>query len=328
MSIRRLSVLAAAAVLLAVASVASIAFGAVDIPPHTVIDTLLGRTIDPGEARIVNGIRVPSLVEAILVGASLGVAGAVLQGALQNPLASPDVIGVTAGAGFGATLILLVFPASVALLPLGALAFGLLAAALVFAFAWTGQNRGSVTKVILAGIAIAALFAAATTSLLVAFPGSVQSVIFFLAGGLTPNGWTDLREFWPYFALGGIISLLLIRPLDRLALGDDVAASLGSRPLVTRLLAGLSAALLASSAAALAGLIGFLGLIVPHLMRMAGGTSRHAFVIPASALAGATLLVAGDLLARVVADPIVLPVGPFMVVLGVPLFLWLLRRQV
>jgi len=328
MNARRLSVLVVAAALLVVASVASVALGAVNIKLGVTIDTLLGHPVDRGEARIINGIRVPSLVEAILVGSSLGVAGAVLQGALQNPLASPDVIGVTAGAGFGATLILLVFPASAALLPLGALAFGLLAAALVFAFAWSGQSRGSVTKVILAGIAIAAIFGAATTSLLVAFPDRVQSVIFFLAGGLTPNGWTDLREFWPYFALGGIVSVCLVRPLDRLALGDDVAASLGSRPLVTRLVAGFAAALLASASAALAGLLGFLGLIVPHLVRMAGGTSRHAFVIPASALVGATLLVAGDLLARMIAKPIILPVGPFMVVLGVPVFLYLLRKQV
>lgn len=327
MNPRRLSVLVVAAILLAVASVASVAYGAVDLPVSTVIDTLLGKTVDPGAARIVNGIRVPSLVEAILVGAALGVAGAVLQGALQNPLASPDVIGVTAGAGFGATLILLVFPSSVALLPLGALAFGLLAAALVFSFAWSGRSRGSVSKVILAGIAIGAIFSGGTTSLLVAYPDRVQSVIFFLAGGLTPNGWLDLREFWPYFAAGFIVSAWLIRPLDRLALGDDVAASLGSRPLVTRLAAGLAAALLAASAAALAGLLGFLGLIVPHFVRMAGGTSQHAFVIPASALCGATLLVAGDLLARTVAS-VVLPVGPFMVVLGVPLFLWLLRKQV
>ena len=327
MNPRRLSVLVVAAILLAVASVASVAYGAVDLPVSTVIDTLLGKTVDPGAARIVNGIRVPSLVEAILVGAALGVAGAVLQGALQNPLASPDVIGVTAGAGFGATLILLVFPSSVALLPLGALAFGLLAAALVFSFAWSGRSRGSVSKVILAGIAIGAIFSGGTTSLLVAYPDRVQSVIFFLAGGLTPNGWLDLREFWPYFAAGFIVSALLIKPLDRLALGDDVAASLGSRPLVTRLGAGLAAALLAASAAALAGLLGFVGLIVPHFVRMAGGTSQHAFVIPASALVGATLLVSGDLLARTVAS-VVLPVGPFMVVLGVPLFLWLLWKQV
>jgi iron complex transport system permease protein len=327
MIVRRTFVLVTLAVLLVLASIASLVFGSVDLPLDQVLDTLRGITVPRETAVIVNDLRVPNLVEAIVVGAALGVAGAVLQGALANPLASPDVIGVTAGAGFGAALILLAFPGKVALLPIGALLFGLGAALLVFGIAWSGRNRGSVTKVILAGIAIAALFGAGTTSLLTAYPERVQSVIFFLAGGLTPDGWREMEAFWPYFTFGFILAIFLIRPLDKLALGDDVAASLGSRPNVTRLVAGLCAALLASAAAALVGLLAFLGLVVPHVVRMAGGTSRHAFVIPASALAGATLLTAGDLLARVVAKPEVLPVGPFMVVLGVPLFLWLLRRQ-
>jgi iron complex transport system permease protein len=119
-----------------------------------------------------------------------------------------------------------------------------------------------------------------------------------------------------------------MRPLDRLALGDDVAASLGGHPRRVRLTAAVAAALLASSAAALAGLLGFLGLVIPHLVRLAGGSSSHRFVVPASALAGAGLLVAGDTLSRVVLAPIELPVGPLMVVLGVPLFLWLLKDAV
>src|SRR5690606_35890106 len=128
---------------------------------------------DGPERKIVMEIRLPTAVEAVAVGAALGVAGAVLQGALANPLASPDVIGVTAGAGFGATLILLAFPGSVALLPVGALVFGLVAAAVVFTVAWTGRNRGGIGQVILAGIAVAALFGAATTGLMTAFPERV-----------------------------------------------------------------------------------------------------------------------------------------------------------
>lgn len=320
--------LGAAGAALAAAAVASLVLGAVEVPLGTVIDALTGRLEDGPMRQIVLQIRLPVAVEAIGVGAALGVAGAVLQGALANPLASPDVIGVTAGAGFGATLILLAFPGSVALLPLGAFGFGLLAALIVFAIAWSGVHRGGVGRVILAGIAVAALFGAGTTSLMTAFPERVQSVIFFLAGGLTPNGWTELTSFWPYFAVGFLLAASLVRPLDRLALGDDVAASLGTRPQLIRLLSGITAALLASVAAALVGLLSFLGLLIPHLVRLAGGTSSHAFVIPASALAGAALLTAGDVMARNIAAPLVLPVGPFMVVLGVPLFLWLLRRAV
>jgi iron complex transport system permease protein len=196
----------------------------------------------------------------------------------------------------------------------------------VIAIAWAGPGAGSIGRLILAGIAISALFAAGTTSLMSAFPDRVQSGIFFLAGGLTSNGWANMEVVWPYAGAGLVLAVLLIRPLDRLALGDDVAASLGARPRAIRAVTGVAAALLAASAAAIAGLLTFLGLVVPHLVRMAGGTAAHGFVVPASALAGATLLLAGDTLARVVLAPIELPVGPLMVALGVPLFLWLLRR--
>jgi iron complex transport system permease protein len=307
---------------------ASLALGAVDIPLATVVDALTGDA-DPGPLRqIVLDLRLPRTVEAVLVGAGLGVAGGLLQGALGNPLASPDVIGVTGGAGFGAVLILIVFPGSIALLPVGALFFGLLAAGLVFAVAWAGPNAGGVGRLILAGIAIAALFGAGTTSILVAYPDRVQSALFFIAGGLTSDGWGDLKVVWPYFAAGFVLAIGLARPLDRLALGDDVAASLGTRPRLIRLVAGIAAALLAAAAASLAGLLGFLGLVVPHAVRLASGTSSNTYVLPVSALGGAALLLAGDTLARTVRAPIELPVGPFMVVIGVPLFLVLLRRAV
>lgn len=313
---------------LALATVTSLALGAVKVPISEVIDILLGKGQGGPNEKIVESLRLPRTVEALIVGAALGIAGAVLQGALGNPLASPDVIGVTGGAGFGAILIIILFPGSIALLPLGALAFGLLAAALVFLFAWTGRNRGSVTKVILAGIAMLSLFTAGTTGLLAAYPDRAPSAIFFIAGGLTTSGWEQLQTIWPYFLAGFGVAAFLIRPLDRLALGDDVAASLGSKPQLIRLGAGVAAALLAAASAAIAGLLGFLGLVVPHVVRMAGGTSSHTYVVPASAVGGAALLAAGDTLARTLRAPIEMPVGPFMVLLGVPLFLWLLRKAV
>jgi iron complex transport system permease protein len=326
--VRRTAVVVVVAVAVVAGIAASLALGAVDIPLSTVIDALTGKA-DPGPLRqIVLDLRLPRTVEAILVGAGLGVAGSLLQGALANPLASPDVIGVTGGAGFGAVLILIVFPGSIALLPVGALFFGLLAAGLVFAIAWAGPNAGGPGRLILAGIAIAALFGAGMTSIMVAYPDRVQSALFFIAGGLTSDGWADLKVVWPYFAAGFVLAIGLARPLDRLALGDDVAASLGARPRAIRLVAGVGAALLAAAAASLAGLLGFLGLVVPHAVRLASGTSSHTYVLPVSALGGSALLLAGDTLARTVRAPIELPVGPFMVVIGVPLFLFLLRRAV
>ncbi|HVW47811.1 MAG TPA: iron ABC transporter permease [Solirubrobacterales bacterium] len=325
---RRLAVLAILVAALIAATIAELAFGSVKVPPGEVIEILLGKGHAGPNHQIVEALRLPRTIEALVVGAALGVAGAILQGALANPLASPDVIGVTGGAGFGAILIIVLFPAKIALLPIGALFFGLLAATLVFLFAWTGRNRGAVAKVVLAGIAMLSLFTAGTTGLLAAFPEKAPSAIFFLAGGLSSSGWENLRTTWPYFAVGGLIVLFLIRPLDRLALGDDVAASLGSRPQFIRLGAAVAAALLAAASAAIAGLLGFLGLIVPHVVRMAGRTSSQTFVVPASALGGAALLAAGDTLARTVRAPIELPVGPFMVILGVPVFLWLLRKAI
>ena len=317
-----------ATAMLAAAIAASLTFGAVHVPLSDIWQSLSGQAEAGPLRQIILELRLPRTVSAIVVGAALGVAGALLQGALGNPLASPDVIGVTGGAGFGAMLTLLVWPSAIALLPIGALVFGLIAAGIVFTIGWSGAHAGSIGRVILAGIAISALFGAATTSLMVAYSDRVQSAIFWLAGGLTSEGWRSLEVVWPYMAVGFVLALLLMRPLDRLALGDDVAASLGGRPQRVRLTAAVAAALLASSAAALAGLLGFLGLVIPHLVRLAGGTSSHRFVIPASAVAGAALLVAGDTLSRVVLAPIELPVGPLMVVLGVPLFLWLLREAV
>ncbi len=326
MTLRQSLVWAVAATVLVVAAGASMTLGAVHVPLHDVLRALTGGAPAGPLKEIVLDLRLPRTVDAVLVGAALGTAGALLQGALANPLASPDVIGVTGGASFGAMLVLLAFPSAIALLPVGALVFGSLAAALVFAIAWSGPNAGSVARLILAGIAISALFTAGMTSLMTAFPDRVQSAVFWLAGGLSSDGWAQMNVIWPYLAAGFALALALTRPLDRLALGDDVAASLGTRPRLIRLGAAVAAALLAASAAALAGVLTFLGLVIPHVVRLAGGSASHRFVVPASALCGAALLLVGDTLARVVLAPRELPVGPLMVVLGVPLFLWLLRR--
>ena len=328
MAARRVLVVAVAVAALVAGVGASLALGTIDVPFGEVVEALLGRAEEGPNKQIVLQLRMPRTVDAILVGAALGVAGALLQGALGNPLASPDVIGVTFGSGFGAILILLVFPGSIALLPVGALVFGLVAATLVFVVAWIGPDGGGTARLILAGIAIGALFSAGTTGLMTAFPDRVQSAVLFLAGALVSDGWDPMQSVWPYFAVGFALALCLIRPLDRLALGDDVAASLGTRPRLIRLGAGAAAALLAAASAAIAGLLGFLGLVVPHVIRMAGGTASHGFVVPVSAVGGAALLVAGDTLARTVKPPLELPVGPFMVVIGVPMFLWLLRKAV
>ena len=223
------------------------AFGAVHVPLASIWDALTGQAEDGPLRQIIVELRLPRTVSAIIVGAALGVAGALLQGALANPLASPDVIGVTGGAGFGAMLTLLVWPSAIALLPVGALVFGDHRGGDRVRDRLDGRSRRRrSSRVILAGIAISALFGAATTSLMVAYSDRVQSAIFWLAGGLSSDGWASLSVVWPYFAVGFVMAVFLARPLDRLALGDDVAASLGGRPRRVRLLAAGAAALLAS----------------------------------------------------------------------------------
>ena len=325
---RRYLVAVTAFAVLAGGALLSLALGEIRIPVRDVVEAL-GGTLDPENLarEIVIALRLPRVVTAIAVGAALGAAGAVLQGALTNPLAAPDVIGVTGGAGFGAMLVILVFPASIALQPVLALAGGLCAAGLVLLVAWTGARAGGVPRIILAGIAVGSLFTAATAALLAVFPDQAAAGVSFLAGRLQFEGWETLRIAWPYVVAGLLAAIVLIRPLDRLALGDDVARSLGTRPRLVRFVAVATAAVLAAAAAAMAGLLGFVGLIVPHVVRLAGRTSAFGFVIPASAVAGAALLVTADLLARTVA-PIELPVGPLVIAVGVPLFLWLLQRDV
>jgi iron complex transport system permease protein len=307
----------------------SLAVGDVHVPLGDVWDALRGSAgagADAGvTSTIVNELRLPRAIDAIIAGAGLGIAGALLQGALANPLASPDVIGVSGGASFGAMLVLLAIPSAIGLLPVGALLFGLLAAALVFGVAWSAPG-GGISRLILAGIAVTSMFSAGTMTLFTVFPDRVASAIYWMAGSLSSEGWDSTKAVAPYAVAGLIGAVLLIRPLDRLALGDDVAASLGARPRLIRLGAGAAAALLAASAAALAGMLTFVGLVVPHVVRMAGGTSRHGFVVPAAALAGAALVLIGDILARTLVNHHELPLSPFMVVLGVPLFLWLLRK--
>jgi len=330
--VRRIAVVVGVLIALLAAVCCSLAFGSVTVPLSEVLKSLFGwltgdhaRGVD---REIILQLRLPRTVTAIAVGASLGVAGAMLQGALGNPLASPDVVGVTGGAAFGAMLVILLSPGHVALLPISALVFGLVAALLVIALSWTGVHRGGVGRLILSGIAIGAIFTAATSMLMAIYPSRAPSAVMWLAGSLQTEGWPTIRNVAPYLVAGLILAFTLMRPLNRLALGDEIASSLGTSPRVVRVLAILAAAILASGSAALAGLLGFLGIVIPHAVRLVAGTSNNTYVVPVSALSGAALLTAGDVVARTLKAPLELPVGPMMVAIGVPLFLWLLRKAV
>ena len=316
-------------VVLAVLCLLSLALGAANIPPDQVIRALFGDAPSRFVDNVVWTARVPRTALALAAGAALGLAGALMQALTHNPLADPGVLGVSAGASFAIVL-------AVGVLGINSLygyvwfafAGALIATVAVYLLGGLGRSGMTPVKLALAGIAVTSMLWSFTQAIVLTDVDALNKFRFWSAGSLADADNGMVWRVLPFLVIGAVLALACAPALNSLALGDDVAASLGGRPQRVRLTAAVAAALLASSAAALAGLLGFLGLVIPHLVRLAGGTSSHRFVIPASAVAGAGLLVAGDTLSRVVLAPIELPVGPLMVVLGVPLFLWLLREAV
>ena len=316
-------VLALAALLCLLTLVAGLAYGSVRVPLADIWAVLQGEHTGGGRY-IVWNLRLPRVLLAAFVGVNLALAGAILQSLSRNPLAEPNLLGISAGAGLAAVLTLRLAPA-VPFTRLPVVAFGgaLLGALLVYGLAWRGGV--SPLRLVLAGVAVGALLTAFTTGILLTSQVTVQTTMSWLAGGLGARTWPHLRAFLPYCLIGAAATFACARTLDVLSLGDDSAAGLGLRVQRWRaLLTGL-VALLTGSAVAVAGIIGFVGLIVPHIARLLVGP-RHGYLLAVSALLGASLLVAADAVARTIAAPRELPIGIVTAVAGAPFFLWLLRR--
>ena len=272
--------------------------------------------------QIIWNIRLPRTLVAACVGVSLSLSGCILQGIMRNPLAAPHLIGVSAGAGLAGVVILILFPGIYYLLPPVAFGGALVTTLLVYLMAW---RRGvQPTRLILAGIAVSSFLSAMITALMIFFPDRVHSIIGFMVGGLAARSWRHLNIILPYAVIGLILAQLGARQLNILLLGDETAAGLGLHVERSRLLLVALAALLAASAVSVAGLLGFVGLIVPHIARLMIG-SDYRYLLPAGALLGGALVMVCDTLARVVMDPVEVPVGIIMALLGAPFFLYLLR---
>ncbi|MBD2336519.1 iron ABC transporter permease [Calothrix sp. FACHB-156] len=272
---------------------------------------------------IIWDLRLPRIVAALIVGAALGMSGALLQGMLRNSLADPFILGISAGAGLIVIVmvVLQIFPAAI---PLAAWLGAIVTSAIVIFLGRAGSGI-AVERLILGGVAVSSLFGAVqSTLLLVAEDGQIQIALNWLVGSLNGRGWKEITIAGPYIIVALLGGCLLARSLNVLALGDDLALSLGVSLTRSRLLIGGVATLLAASAVSIGGLIGFVGLVVPHGVRLIVGTD-HRFVLPLSALAGAWLLIFADLLSRLGA--IELPVGSVTALLGSPLFIWLLYRR-
>lgn len=298
-----------------------------------IVDMNLGQvwralTFDDGsQARVIIwDLRFPRALVAALVGANLAVAGAVMQALTRNPLASPSLTGVSAGAGLAVVASLVLVPARpLGLTPLIAFVGGMVGGAVVFSLA----TRSVVTPVrlALAGFATASLLLAMTTGLLLLSHETVGTVYFWLAGGVAGRGWQHVEVIVPW-AVGGIaIAYVMSRQLNILLLGEDVARGLGISTARTRVILIVVAIFLTGAAVGVAGPIGFVGLIAPHVARFMVGTD-HYRVIPLAALFGAALVVWADVAARNVQRPLEIPVGILIALLGGPFFLFLARRSV
>ncbi|MEA5617243.1 iron ABC transporter permease [Cronbergia sp. UHCC 0137] len=300
----------------------SLSQGAVPLNLGEFYEALL-RQGDPVKQTILWDLRLPRIVAALVVGAALGMSGALLQGMLRNSLADPFILGISAGAGLIVILmiVLQIFPLAI---PLAAWVGAILTSALVIFLGRAGGGI-SVERLILGGVAVSALFGSVqSTLLLLAEDGQVQIALSWLVGSLNGRGWKEVTTAGPYIIVALLGGCLLARSLNVLALGDDLTVGLGVSLGRSRLLIGGIATLLAAGAVSISGLIGFVGLLVPHGVRLIVGTD-HRFVLPLSALAGAWLLMFADLLSRLGA--VELPVGSVTALLGSPLFIWLLYRR-
>jgi iron complex transport system permease protein len=274
--------------------------------------------------QIIHNIRLPRTLVAACVGLCLSLSGCLLQGVMRNPLAAPHLIGVSAGAGLAGVIILILYPGIYYLLPPVAFSGALLTTLLVYLLAWRHGLRPS--RLILAGVAVSSFLGAMITALMIFFPDRVHNVLGFMVGGLSARTWKHLHIILPYAVFGFVLVNLMARRLNILMLGDETAGSLGLHVERTRLYFIALAALLAASAVSVAGLLGFVGLIVPHMTRLIIG-SDYRFLLPAGALFGAALVMLCDTLARVALDPVEVPVGVIMALLGAPFFLYLLRSR-
>ncbi|NMO97611.1 FecCD family ABC transporter permease [Paenibacillus lemnae] len=301
----------------------SISKGAMTIPWREVWSHLLLGGEGPAREVIWN-IRFPRTLIGAMVGINLALAGAILQGIMKNPLADPQIIGVNAGAGFFAIILLILYPQYNHLLTPVAFAGAVLACLIIYILSWKDGIRP--IRVILAGVAVSAFFGAGITGLLVFYSDRVHGAMMFMAGSLSTRSWPQFETLLPYTVIGVVLALCFARKLNILLLGDENARSLGLHVEWTRLLLTAVAALLAASAVAIVGLLGFVGLIVPHAARLLVGND-YRILLPASALLGIGVVTLSDTLARVTFAPTEVPVGVVMAVIGAPFFLYLLRRE-
>ena len=324
---RRVALLALALAALLLVCLLSVAVGSRSIPLSTALDAVT--TYDAGnpDELIVHDVRVPRTLIGLMVGAALGLAGALMQGVTRNPLADPGLLGVTAGAATAIAFAVLVIGVG----PLtGYIWFAFAGAALgvivVYAIASFGRDGPTPIKLALAGAAVTALFTSITTLLVLRDLDTLNALRFWLVGSIADRGDDVVAQMWPFILAGVVLALACGRLLNALALGEDVARSLGQRIARARALVAACIVLLAGTATAAAGPIVFVGLVVPHVARAITGPD-YRWILPFSAVLAPAMLLAADVAGRIVAPPRELGVSIVTVLVGGPLFIALVRRR-
>jgi len=322
---RRLTWLVVLVALVALAAVLSVTFGARSVSLHDILGGVSG-DIDTASAAAV-AKRVPRTILALLVGAALAIAGTVMQGVTRNPLADPQILGINGGASLAVVIGLAFFGISDAFGYIWLAMFGAAVAALfVYMVGSLGRGGASPLKLALAGAATAVAFTSLISAILLPRIDVMSVFRFWQIGGV--GGATADKNLLvlPFLIVGAVICLASARGLNSLALGDDLAAGLGERVQRARLIAALGAVILCGAATAVAGPIGFVGLIVPHVCRLLVGPD-HRWLLPVSALVGGGLLAVADVVGRVIAPPQEVEVGVVTALIGAPFFIAIVRRQ-
>ena len=296
-------------ILLVTVSIGSLMIGQVSFSVAEVFQGIFSAE-DTMARRIVWEIRFPRILIGVIVGMCLAVAGAILQGVMQNPLADPGVIGITSGAGIMAVLVMVVFPGYILYLPIAAFTGAFVAAMVVYLLS-VKKTRTSPMRIVLVGVAVNAICGAGTNMMMILYSDRVQSVLPWLSGGLMGVGWVQFENIIYYVIVALILALISIKHIRIMRLGDEMAKLLGHNVERSRLFLIAVSTLLAGLAVSVAGLVGFVGLVVPHIIRLIiGGDFKY--LIPASALGGGLLVVFADTIARSLFNPTEIPVRDFI----------------
>lgn len=309
-------------VILAALAVVSVAIGSAGYSVPEILKAVVSPDQSPIKI-IVLSLRLPRMILAILIGASLAASGALLQSVMRNPLADPGTIGVSAGAGTAATTILLLFPGLSASVPVFAFGGAALACVLIYVMAW--KDGVDPTRIILSGVAINSVLGAYNSLLQLLNSDSLQGVLAFMNGSLSGKSWYQVKILAVYSIIGLILSFFCIRSANTLQLGDEMAKSLGLKVNASRVFLSAVSAFLAAATVSVAGMIGFVGLVVPHIARLLVG-SNYKSMLPVSIVLGSVVLLAADTVGRTVVPGMEIPVGIIMSVCGGPFFLYMLRK--